>query len=220
MGLIKHYDKNKNGSDYIIGDLHGCYHLLVKLMHDADFDKRVDRIFSVGDLVDRGPESKRCAELITEPWFHSVRGNHEQMCIDVVRGNIDRSISILNGGQWFSDLEEIEQLAFAELFDSLPYAIEIESNQGLIGIVHADWPFPVWGDYSFLEFQKEKMIWSRDRVKSRNTFPVSDIFKIYCGHTVVSQPYSLGNVSYIDTGAVFGKTLTVISISGNDEIIS
>jgi len=48
------------GKDYIAGDLHGCFSLLERLMEEVSFDKNHDRFFSVGDLIDRGPESFRC----------------------------------------------------------------------------------------------------------------------------------------------------------------
>ncbi|MGL9724118.1 metallophosphoesterase [Sodalis sp. (in: enterobacteria)] len=33
----------------------------------------------LGDLIDRGPQSEACLPLLENPWFRSVRGNHEQM---------------------------------------------------------------------------------------------------------------------------------------------
>jgi len=47
---------NQAGKDYVIGDLHGCYELLERLLDAVGFDKSKDRLFSVGDLIDRGPD--------------------------------------------------------------------------------------------------------------------------------------------------------------------
>lgn len=73
---------NTSGKDYVIGDLHGCYTLLERLLVAVDFNTKCDRLFSVGDLIDRGPESLRCLQLLDEPWFFAVQGNHELMLLD------------------------------------------------------------------------------------------------------------------------------------------
>lgn len=78
-----------NGADwrniFVVGDLHGCYTLLMNELDKVSFDPARDLLISVGDLVDRGAENVECLELITMPWFRAVRGNHEQMMIDGLR---------------------------------------------------------------------------------------------------------------------------------------
>ena len=48
---------NLLGNDYIVGDIHGCYDELQSLLKFVNFNKNVDRLFCVGDLVHRGPKS-------------------------------------------------------------------------------------------------------------------------------------------------------------------
>lgn len=66
---------NSLGRDFIVDDLHGCLDLLDIELDRVGFDPAVDRLFSVGDLIDRGPDSMGCLRLLNKPWFFAVRGN-------------------------------------------------------------------------------------------------------------------------------------------------
>ena len=68
---------NGGGRDFVVGDLHGHRRLFEFELEHLGFDPACDRVFSVGDLVDRGPHALETLRLIEEPWFHAVLGNHE-----------------------------------------------------------------------------------------------------------------------------------------------
>ncbi len=68
---------NLQGRDFIVGDLHGHPDVLYQLMDQVGFDVDTDRLFSVGDLVDRGPNSAAALDLLDAPWFYPVLGNHD-----------------------------------------------------------------------------------------------------------------------------------------------
>jgi serine/threonine protein phosphatase 1 len=69
---------NSSGKDYVIGDIHGCLDAVNELLHKMKFDYSRDRLLCTGDLTHRGPNSLGCLQLLKEPWFYSVRGNHEE----------------------------------------------------------------------------------------------------------------------------------------------
>ena len=99
---------NKQGSDYIFGDLHGCLDLLLEKMDEVGFNKGIDRLFSVGDLIDRGPKSIECLRLVKESWFYPVQGNHEDMMVSAVLNGDNPDLWLINGGEWSLEADEDE----------------------------------------------------------------------------------------------------------------
>lgn len=214
MSFVKHFERNTVGRDFAVGDIHGCFSLLKTVLANEGFDQSVDRLFSVGDLVDRGPDSEMALEWIDEPWFHAVRGNHEDMAIRYPSGNMDAANYAANGGAWNVSNPRHLQMAFSWAFDALPVAIEVETEGGLIGIVHADCPFPTWRDFvvslddasmsnKMRKAVFEAALWSRERIQDEDRSGVLDLRALIVGHTPLKKPTALGNVHYIDTGAVF-----------------
>jgi serine/threonine protein phosphatase 1 len=217
--MIKHFPINKVGNDYVVGDLHGCFTILQTGLNEINFDVNKDRLFSVGDLVDRGPESEESLDWLAKPWFHPVRGNHEQLAIDCANDIYDPHNYNANGGAWFMELSPDRKKVYAKAFSWLPIAIEVDTAEGMVGIIHAEFPFKSWSDLDIAlkgpnsESFIMQCIWGRDRINRWGKSIVEGIKEIIVGHTVVKESIYLGNVRYIDTGAVFGKYLTIIRIN-------
>lgn len=216
---IRRFAMNEKGRDLIVGDIHGCFRKLQVALDELGFDQERDRLFGVGDLVDRGPDSHLAMEWLDRPWFHAVRGNHEQMAIDFVRyGGTDRAIYAHNGGAWNIANTPAERQRFADAFDTLPVAMELETADGLVGVVHADCPGHDWAhvaealnDPGSMGASAEQLcMWSRDRINRGQPEIIDGVRAVVVGHTPLKQPTALGNVLYIDTGAVFGGVFTIL----------
>ncbi len=193
---LKRFDANARGRDFFVGDLHGCYQLFFRELDSAGFDPSMDRVFSVGDLVDRGPDSARCLELVEQPWFHAVAGNHEAMMADALDGE-DPTLWIMNGGDWFfrDDADDWRGRA-RELLRQLPLAMEVPVAGRRIGVIHADVTSGHWG-----EFREDQDIWSRNRIAVGGTGPVAEIDLVVVGHSILGEVSVVDNVVHIDTGA-------------------
>lgn len=143
--LLTRYDTNPTGHDYVVGDIHGQFSTLEALLTHIGFDSQRDRLFSMGDLIDRGPESNRAVEFLEAPWFHAILGNHEVMLLEsayTVTGlpdaNENAALWCFNGGTWFFDLPLLEQQTIYQAINRLPLAIEVALPNGhAAGLAHA-----------------------------------------------------------------------------------
>lgn len=200
-GMIKVHDMNRVGRDIAVGDIHGCFSALELELERIQFDRSVDRLFSVGDLVDRGPECERVMEWLRYPWFHPVRGNHDDYVCRFDTCDIGNWMQ--NGGVWFVVLPRTEQLDYQSAFREIPLAQQVETDMGLIGMVHADPCVSSWGDLG--EFMgnrlgRNSLMWSRKRMEQDDESVVEGVDYVIVGHTPLpGGPVRLGNVLHIDT---------------------
>ena len=71
----------------IIGDVHGCYFTLRKLLNQLP---KNSQIIFIGDLCDRGNYSKEVIEFVMQHNYTSLLGNHESYMLD----SIDLALSL------------------------------------------------------------------------------------------------------------------------------
>lgn len=244
---LQRFEPNRIGRDYAVGDIHGCFGLLDRLLANIGFDPAVDRLFSVGDLIDRGPDSERVCEWLEQPWFHAIRGNHEAMLLDSVQraGGQPGPASavelwVANGGDWFFNLQRATQTAICQAVAELPWAIEVAlEDDATAALVHADvlddsWPVTralLDGNKpaSHIPDQLAHLLWSRRRAAAAtqamvrgnvDAVSVASVDLICFGHTPMRWPLALGNTRWLDTGAVYGGSLTVAELAPNGSVWS
>ncbi len=221
--MLQRFERNNQGRDIAVGDIHGCFSQLQAELVRIGFDPEVDRLFSVGDLVDRGPENEAVLHWLAKPWFHAVMGNHDDMAMRWPLGNMQGEIYRRNGGGWNMDQPRESQERIASAMAQLPVAIEVETEDGIVGIVHADCPYVSW--HAFVDALQGKhgkreadhvydmAMWSRGRITEKNVSGVPDVRAVVVGHTPLTEAVALGNVLHIDTGAVFGREFTLLNLS-------
>jgi serine/threonine protein phosphatase 1 len=227
---IQYFAKNEKGKDYVIGDIHGRYDLVYEALAKANFDFENDRLFCVGDLIDRGVYSYHVAEFLSKPFVHAVRGNHEDILLGLYETGVPPDDKIARIGEqigltwWLSIDEENKQNILAAL-RKLPLVIEVETVRGNVGLVHADietyftWPQFKEAVNNGEEDVIQEALWGRKRLGYGIQETIEGIGRVYVGHTVQDKVKKLGNVVAVDTGAVFHQHLTMANLLVQTQVI-
>jgi len=216
---IKCLPLNQQGRDFVVGDIHGCFSALNQALSLIGFNPDCDRLISVGDLIDRGPESSQVAKYLQLPWFYAVLGNHEYALISEQEGEYE---------SWFLPLDASLQSEIREQLAALPIIMELSNPQHRFGVIHAQAPnaADTWeqtkGMMNNDEDARHDMLWQRSRCRERAgyTDPVQGIDWIICGHTPVEIAKIVGNHVFIDTrfyegvsGYADKSSLTLVDIT-------
>lgn len=142
--LIKSLPKNKNGKDFLLGDLCGNAQLLLDSLARLNFDPQRDRLISTGNLINKGPDSFGVLKLLAEPWFHAVRGSNESLALAWLTKDhcwgADLQAFILQGGNWIHQHDSPAERAFiVETLERLPLAIGVRHRESNFRVVHSCW---------------------------------------------------------------------------------
>ncbi|EGE4657848.1 protein-serine/threonine phosphatase [Salmonella bongori serovar 48:i:- str. 94-0708] len=196
---------------WVVGDIHGCFSMLMGRLRACRFDPKQDLLVSVGDIIDRGPDSLRCLALLRESWIAAVRGNHEQMALDA-RASSQSALWLMNGGDWVTRLTAEQRVQAESLFvlcQQLPWIMEICCRENTHVIAHADYPAQTY------QWQKKvdlhQVLWNRERLMNKSG-GITGADHFWFGHTPLPRRMDVANVHYIDTGAVFGGQLTLVQV--------
>ena len=199
---------------WLVGDLHGCFARLMAALRERKFDPYQDLLLSVGDLIDRGPQSAECLDLLRYRWVYAVRGNHEQMALEALADG-DMRLWEMNGGDWYTQRAASQKQRLTALIARcrrLPLIIELHSGEQVHVIAHADYA----AVYRWQRVVDEhQVLWRRQRLTDHlagRHGAIAGADHFWFGHTPLKRRYDSDNQHYIDTGAVFGGELTLVAL--------
>lgn len=214
---------------YYVGDIHGNYEALVRLLdvldHDPARDKSVDVVF-LGDFVDRGERSSEVLTLLraiamTQPEkVTMLLGNHERMMLDfLINPGRKGKLWLTNGGlQTLASygIGGVTESASVSLMESAAKALAESLTEPVI-----EWlqHLPLWHENGNLfavhaganpdlpvNLQSERaLIWGHADFRE---IPREDGNWIIHGHTTYAHPQVADGRIGIDTGAYHTGILT------------
>jgi serine/threonine protein phosphatase 1 len=113
--------------NYVIADIHGCKKTLEALLEKMHVRSN-DTLIGLGDLVDRGPDSKGVLDLVMGmPNFTALKGNHEEMLL-LAMDNPDECLGhwLVNGGAAvFASFDHMIEGKYIRFMESMPLIIEL-----------------------------------------------------------------------------------------------
>lgn len=221
---------------YAIGDVHGCYDEMCQLLDKIEQDHRARApkacfIVFLGDLVDRGPNSRDVIRHLLEqpPDFadlHVIKGNHEEMMLRCLSGEPDLIGQwLLHGGNTCAqsygidpsrlldgDVETIEHLLLSHIPRSHIAFLDDCVDSVRFGdylLVHAG----VRPGVALDRQSGQDLRWIRKEfLEASDTFGAMIVHGHTISQTVMQTPVRIG----IDTGAYQHGILTAIRLEGTE----
>uniref|UniRef100_A0A6G1S6P0 Bis(5'-nucleosyl)-tetraphosphatase, symmetrical n=1 Tax=Aceria tosichella TaxID=561515 RepID=A0A6G1S6P0_9ACAR len=123
----------------VVGDIHGCYDEFKELLnrvHSETPSKKPNKCLKilVGDLVNKGPDSKKVLKLCIEKYPDSilaVRGNHDAIVSALYKQHKTGEKQLEPKNKWIEKMKD----RYITYLDLMPYSIKIPSLNCII--VHA-----------------------------------------------------------------------------------
>jgi serine/threonine protein phosphatase 1 len=214
---------------FAVGDIHGEFAALERSLQTVNYDPSQDVLISVGDLVDRGPDSEAALEWIKRPDFLRVLGNHDIALKLLFQNRVTKSDLIQWGAQWCIYRSDPELRDISEALSNAPLAMTAVTPAGhRVGFVHADcardWNRHIDGLMRCIPLFEDLSLFSRETIHyvleceknnrdmDIDTVKVLHIDHVFHGHNPTEEPLWAANRSWIDTGACFGGPITVIDV--------
>lgn len=222
--------KDQHGPFDLIGDIHGCYDELRELLTQLEYEVSADgtnashpegrKAFFVGDLVDRGPNSPGVLRLVMNMVKAGaalcVPGNHEAKLLKAMQG---KKVTVSHGlaetlEQMETQTDEFKNEVEVFIRDLVSHLVVddgklVVSHAGLRQDMHggaskAVRSFAMYGDTTGETDEYGLPVrypWAREyRGKAMVVY----------GHTPVPTPEWINNTICLDTGCVFGGSLTAL----------
>lgn len=173
---------------FFIGDIHGCSKTFKKLVTEEIGIGKSDRIYCIGDYIDRGNDSKEVIDFILELrnnnyQIYTLRGNHEQMLLESRTSSQAFSLWLMNGGDTTLrdfNVESVDEMdpVYIDFFNSTEYYVH---EKDFIA-VHAGLNFTADDPLE----DKNSMLWIRD-FQISSSYPGNKL--LIHGHTPMNRDF-------------------------------
>ncbi len=223
---------------YAIGDIHGQLEMLLGALDLIDRDGGPDaRIVFMGDLTDRGPDSRGVIDHLMQGQaagrnWHVLKGNHDRMFDRFVRTGMQYDKRIKSGLGWLDyrlgGATTLASYGVADVGDPASKA-DLKAARAAVPQAHLDFlsGLPLWYRHRELLFVhagilpgvaladqiEDDLVWIRDPFL---TYTDPHPWLVVHGHTALDFPQHFGNRIDLDGGAGYGRPIHPAVFEGRD----
>lgn len=207
----------------VVGDIHGCNRALLQCLERASFNPAKDRLISLGDACDRGPEVREVLDtLIGIKNLVFILGNHDKWALDWFEEGLKPELWLSQGGlqtmaSYGGSPEEAGKVpeAHIEFLRNAPCWHEEDNRLFVHGGFRPEIPLS--------KTNPEILIWDRELLQMALDDPkkkMTPYLEVFVGHTPTmtfppaygTKPLHGADVWGIDTGAGCGGCLTIMDV--------
>ncbi|MFD3191615.1 metallophosphoesterase family protein [Sedimentitalea sp. HM32M-2] len=223
---------------YVVGDIHGQIDQLYEALDliTAEGGPEAEIVF-LGDLVDRGPDSRAVIRLLLDGLaagrrWHVLKGNHDQMFARFMASGETRNTRVRSGVDWLhprvGGSTTLASYGLDDIARMRPAAVHAAARQAVpaehVAFVDGLTPYHLRDDVLFVhagiapgvalaDQSEEDLLWIREPFLS---FAEPHPWLVVHGHTALQMPHHFGNRIDLDGGAGHGRTLYPAVLEGRD----
>lgn len=218
--LIRTLPVQTTGNLIIVGDIHGCLEEFDNLLKEVNFRQGTDVLVHVGDLVNKGKDSKGVVTRCIEIGAIGVMGNHDDTLLECYKQQLKTPFTKEDLRDPVKRVAKYLGAKCAAYLESLPHVLRIPQYNLIV--VHA-------GINPYLRLEEQipddlvtmRRIMADGRAVAKGSIDGTMWAKVWAGpETIVfghdaktglqEEPFALG----LDTGCVYGRELTAVVYPG------
>lgn len=219
---------------FVIGDIHGAHRALVQCLDRSGFDKKHDRLITLGDIADGWSEVPECVEeLLTIENRIDIKGNHDAWLDKYLHLGLQPELWIQQGGKAsrnaYIKTGKLVDERHRKFFREQHYYYVDEKNRLF---VHGgfDWHTSIkeqlpadllWDRHAFTTACMWE-VFNRKAPKEKQVY-FKDYSEIFVGHTATvaginwrigntDKPLHVANMWNLDQGAGWYGKLTIMDV--------
>lgn len=206
----------------VIGDIHGCYNelkdLLLTLEMEGVYNKNTDKLIFLGDYIDRGKDSRLVVEFVRSLQKNNdnviaLKGNHEDMLLDYYKGvddcwtfnGCEETIESYRGyNEQFHD--DVKWMRDLPLYHKDKHFVYVHAG------IDVDKPLGQQNKHTLL-WVREAFIYNAKKYHKKVVFGHTPTLSL---NKTDKPVYTFAGNIAIDTGCVFGGSLTALIIENSE----